>query len=103
MRDRGMRASRRSTVVFSSSLTASAVSLYIRAAASRVMTNLSKRRPAISLLPAQARMRSAHMLDVLLFIEFFCLTLLPGSENHQVLWKKGFAMAADLKIERQFS
>lgn len=32
-------------------------------------------------------------LDV---IEFFCLTPLPGSEDHQVLWKKGIAMDADL-------
>jgi hypothetical protein len=29
-------------------------------------------------------------------IEFFCLTPLPGSEDHQVLWKKGVAMEADL-------
>ena len=32
-------------------------------------------------------------LDV---IEFFCLTPLPGSEDHQVLWKKGIAMDPDL-------
>jgi radical SAM superfamily enzyme YgiQ (UPF0313 family) len=32
-------------------------------------------------------------LDV---IEFFCLTPLPGSEDHQTLWKKGIAMDADL-------
>ena len=32
-------------------------------------------------------------LDVL---EFFCLTPLPGSEDHQVLWKKGVAMDPDL-------
>ncbi len=32
-------------------------------------------------------------LDIL---EFFCLTPLPGSEDHQVLWKKGVAMDADL-------
>src|SRR6202021_3915240 len=32
-------------------------------------------------------------LDVL---EFFCLTPLPGSEDHQVLWKKGAAMDPDL-------
>jgi radical SAM superfamily enzyme YgiQ (UPF0313 family) len=32
-------------------------------------------------------------LDV---IEFFCLTPLPGSEDHQGLWKKGAAMEADL-------
>jgi hypothetical protein len=32
-------------------------------------------------------------LDV---IEFFCLTPLPGSEDHQSLWKKGAAMEADL-------
>ena len=31
-------------------------------------------------------------------IEFFCLTPLPGSEDHQVLWKKGVAMEADLNI-----
>ena len=29
-------------------------------------------------------------------IEFFCLTPLPGSEDHQVLWKKGVAMETDL-------
>jgi Radical SAM superfamily len=29
-------------------------------------------------------------------IEFFCLTPLPGSEDHQVLWKKGAAMESDL-------
>src|SRR6516162_11135148 len=28
-------------------------------------------------------------LDV---IEFFCLTPLPGSEDHQILWKKGVPM-----------
>ncbi len=32
-------------------------------------------------------------LDVL---EFFCLTPLPGSEDHQILWKKGVAMDEDL-------
>jgi Radical SAM superfamily len=32
-------------------------------------------------------------LDVL---EFFCLTPLPGSEDHQVLWRKGVAMDPDL-------
>jgi len=32
-------------------------------------------------------------LDV---IEFFCLTPLPGSEDHQVLWKKGVSMDPDL-------
>jgi hypothetical protein len=32
-------------------------------------------------------------LDIL---EFFCLTPLPGSEDHQVLWKKGIAMEVDL-------
>jgi hypothetical protein len=32
-------------------------------------------------------------LDVL---EFFCLTPLPGSEDHQVLWKNGIAMDPDL-------
>ena len=32
-------------------------------------------------------------LDIL---EFFCLTPLPGSEDHQVLWNKGVAMEADL-------
>jgi hypothetical protein len=31
-------------------------------------------------------------------IEFFCLTPLPGSEDHQILWKKGAAMEADLNI-----
>jgi len=34
-------------------------------------------------------------LDV---IEFFCLTPLPGSEDHQVLWKKGVPMEPDLNI-----
>jgi len=29
-------------------------------------------------------------------IEFFCLTPLPGSEDHQVLWKKDVAMDPDL-------
>jgi radical SAM superfamily enzyme YgiQ (UPF0313 family) len=29
-------------------------------------------------------------------LEFFCLTPLPGSEDHQALWKKGIAMDADL-------
>jgi radical SAM superfamily enzyme YgiQ (UPF0313 family) len=29
-------------------------------------------------------------------IEFFCLTPLPGSEDHQVLWKNGTAMEPDL-------
>jgi hypothetical protein len=32
-------------------------------------------------------------LDIL---EFFCLTPLPGSEDHQVLWNKGVVMEADL-------
>ena len=32
-------------------------------------------------------------LDIL---EFFCLTPLPGSEDHQVLWNKGAAMEVDL-------
>ena len=32
-------------------------------------------------------------LDVL---EFFCLTPLPGSEDHQTLWKNGIAMEEDL-------
>ena len=32
-------------------------------------------------------------LDIL---EFFCLTPLPGSEDHQVLWNKGVAMEPDL-------
>ncbi len=31
-------------------------------------------------------------------LEFFCLTPLPGSEDHQVLWKKGVAMDPDLNI-----
>jgi hypothetical protein len=31
-------------------------------------------------------------------IEFFCLTPLPGSEDHQVLWKKGVAMEPDLNM-----
>ena len=29
-------------------------------------------------------------------IEFFCLTPLPGSEDHQILWKKGVPMEPDL-------
>jgi Radical SAM superfamily len=29
-------------------------------------------------------------------LEFFCLTPLPGSEDHQVLWNKGIAMDSDL-------
>ena len=29
-------------------------------------------------------------------IEFFCLTPLPGSEDHQILWKTGVAMEPDL-------
>ena len=29
-------------------------------------------------------------------LEFFCLTPLPGSEDHQVLWNKGVAMHPDL-------
>jgi hypothetical protein len=29
-------------------------------------------------------------------LEFFCLTPLPGSEDHQVLWNKGIAMDGDL-------
>jgi hypothetical protein len=32
-------------------------------------------------------------LDV---IEFFCLTPLPGSEDHQILWKKGVPMEPEL-------
>jgi hypothetical protein len=32
-------------------------------------------------------------IDVL---EFFCLTPLPGSEDHQVLWRKGVEMESDL-------
>jgi radical SAM superfamily enzyme YgiQ (UPF0313 family) len=32
-------------------------------------------------------------LDIL---EFFCLTPLPGSEDHQALWKKGITMESDL-------
>ena len=31
-------------------------------------------------------------------IEFFCLTPLPGSEDHQALWKNGIAMEPDLNI-----
>ncbi|HEY6254750.1 MAG TPA: radical SAM protein [Xanthobacteraceae bacterium] len=31
-------------------------------------------------------------------IEFFCLTPLPGSEDHQRLWRNGIAMEADLNI-----
>jgi radical SAM superfamily enzyme YgiQ (UPF0313 family) len=31
-------------------------------------------------------------------LEFFCLTPLPGSEDHQSLWKAGVAMDSDLNI-----
>lgn len=31
-------------------------------------------------------------------VEFFCLTPLPGSEDHQVLWKAGATMDPDLNI-----
>jgi len=31
-------------------------------------------------------------------VEFFCLTPLPGSEDHQVLWKNGVAMEPDLNV-----
>ena len=31
-------------------------------------------------------------------IEFFCLTPLPGSEDHQTLWKRGVEMDPDLNI-----
>jgi hypothetical protein len=31
-------------------------------------------------------------------IEFFCLTPLPGSEDHRTLWKSGIAMDADLNV-----
>jgi hypothetical protein len=31
-------------------------------------------------------------------IEFFCLTPLPGSEDHQALWKNGVAMEPDLNV-----
>jgi radical SAM superfamily enzyme YgiQ (UPF0313 family) len=31
-------------------------------------------------------------------LEFFCLTPLPGSEDHQALWKRGVAMEPDLNI-----
>jgi hypothetical protein len=31
-------------------------------------------------------------------IEFFCLTPLPGSEDHQILWKAGVAMEPDLNL-----
>lgn len=31
-------------------------------------------------------------------IEFFCLTPLPGSEDHQVLWRQGVEMDPDLNI-----
>lgn len=31
-------------------------------------------------------------------LEFFCLTPLPGSEDHQTLWKNGVAMSSDLNI-----
>jgi radical SAM superfamily enzyme YgiQ (UPF0313 family) len=31
-------------------------------------------------------------------LEFFCLTPLPGSEDHKVLWEKGIDMAPDLNV-----
>ncbi len=31
-------------------------------------------------------------------LEFFCLTPLPGSEDHQRLWKDGAAMEPDLNV-----
>jgi hypothetical protein len=31
-------------------------------------------------------------------LEFFCLTPLPGSEDHQALWRNGVAMSPDLNI-----
>jgi hypothetical protein len=31
-------------------------------------------------------------------LEFFCLTPLPGSEDHRTLWKNGVAMSSDLNI-----
>jgi Radical SAM superfamily len=31
-------------------------------------------------------------------IEFFCLTPLPGSEDHRALWRSGVAMDADLNV-----
>jgi hypothetical protein len=31
-------------------------------------------------------------------LEFFCLTPLPGSEDHQTLWKNGVAMDADFNV-----
>jgi hypothetical protein len=31
-------------------------------------------------------------------VEFFCLTPLPGSEDHQALWKGGVAMEPDLNV-----
>src|SRR5580700_9782213 len=40
-----------------------------------------------------AIMQKELPLDV---IEFFCLTPLPGSEDHQILWKNGVAMDPDL-------
>ena len=40
-----------------------------------------------------AIMQSELPIDIL---EFFCLTPLPGSEDHQGLWKAGVAMDADL-------
>ena len=38
-----------------------------------------------------------HELPVDL-LEFFCLTPLPGSEDHKTLWKNGVAMSSDLNI-----
>src|SRR6266581_1434960 len=40
-----------------------------------------------------AIIQSELPLDV---IEFFCLTPLPGSEDHQILWKKGVPMEPEL-------
>jgi hypothetical protein len=40
-----------------------------------------------------AIMQKELPLDI---VEFFCLTPLPGSEDHQKLWKQGVAMDSDL-------
>jgi radical SAM superfamily enzyme YgiQ (UPF0313 family) len=42
-----------------------------------------------------AIMQKELPLDI---VEFFCLTPLPGSEDHQVLWRNGTPMEADLNL-----
>jgi len=52
--------------------------------------------------PADTPQSIRHDIDILKrelpldIVEFFCLTPLPGSEDHQTLWKSGVAMDPDL-------